>query len=202
MSETEERGDGQAPADEGGRDKAVILAYEKLARRTKALYHEAKEHPPEWLEKAVDAAREQLEAAGEVTREQGQHAAQALKRDLEQTGRDFEEFGEKTREFLARDLEKTRADIEALGEKARDSLFLAQVGAGFLELSSTVLKGASNLFAELARASDDALAYHTGQVTRPGRLVCDSCGAEMNFKHVGRIPPCPKCAKTAFHRRL
>ena len=195
-----DKGDGAEP--EHPRDSAVVVAYEKLARRTKALYHETREHPPAWLEKAVDTAREQLEAAGEVTREHGQHAAEALKRDLQQTGRDFEAFGEKTREFLARDLEQTRADFEALGEKARDSLFLAQVGAGFLELSTAVLQGASNLFGELARASDDALAYHTGQVTRPGRLVCDSCGAEMNFKHVGRIPPCPKCAKTEFHRRL
>ena len=44
------------------------------------------------------------------------------------------------------------------------------------------------------------LPYHTGEVTGPGVLVCDQCGEKLHFEKPGRIPPCPKCGGTVFHR--
>lgn len=42
--------------------------------------------------------------------------------------------------------------------------------------------------------------YHAGELTGPGTLVCDQCGEKLRFEKPDRIPPCPKCGGTVFHR--
>ena len=49
---------------------------------------------------------------------------------------------------------------------------------------------------ELARR----ITPHTGEVTGAGTLVCDKCGEKLHFHKAGKIPPCPKCHATQFHR--
>ncbi len=44
--------------------------------------------------------------------------------------------------------------------------------------------------------------YHTGEVVGPGTLVCDNCGEKIHFHRAGKIPPCPKCHATDFHRNF
>lgn len=44
-------------------------------------------------------------------------------------------------------------------------------------------------------------AYHTGELTGLGTLVCDQCGEKLHFHKPGHIPPCPKCNSTQFHRQ-
>ncbi len=50
------------------------------------------------------------------------------------------------------------------------------------------------------QAELERLPYHTGEVTGPGVLVCDQCGERLHFARPARIPPCPKCHGTTFHR--
>jgi len=45
-----------------------------------------------------------------------------------------------------------------------------------------------------------AAVYRTGEITGPGTLLCDQCGEKLHFQKAGRIPPCPKCHATTFHR--
>jgi excinuclease ABC subunit A len=45
-------------------------------------------------------------------------------------------------------------------------------------------------WAEVARQMS---LYQAGEVTGPGTLVCDRCGAETHFVKAGRIPPCADC---------
>lgn len=42
--------------------------------------------------------------------------------------------------------------------------------------------------------------YHTGELTGPGVLLCNQCGERLHFTRAGRIPPCPKCGGSEFHR--
>jgi len=42
--------------------------------------------------------------------------------------------------------------------------------------------------------------YRTGELTGPGVLICNQCGERLHFTRAGRIPPCPKCGGTVFHR--
>ncbi len=41
---------------------------------------------------------------------------------------------------------------------------------------------------------------HTGEIIGAGTLVCDQCGEKLHFHKAGKIPPCPKCHGTTFHR--
>ena len=42
--------------------------------------------------------------------------------------------------------------------------------------------------------------YHTGEIAGFGTLVCDRCGEKLHFHKAGKIPPCPRCHETGFHR--
>uniref|UniRef100_UPI0025E209C8 zinc ribbon-containing protein n=1 Tax=Thiocapsa sp. TaxID=2024551 RepID=UPI0025E209C8 len=53
-------------------------------------------------------------------------------------------------------------------------------------------------WAEVARQMS---LYQAGEVTGPGTLVCDRCGAETHFVKAGRIPPCADCGGMSFRRR-
>ena len=43
--------------------------------------------------------------------------------------------------------------------------------------------------------------YHTGEEMGFGTLVCDVCGEKLHFHKAGKIPPCPGCHATSFHRK-
>ena len=53
----------------------------------------------------------------------------------------------------------------------------------------------------MLREQAELAGYHTGEITGPGTLVCDNCGEELHFHKPSRIPPCPKCKGTSFHRK-
>jgi len=44
--------------------------------------------------------------------------------------------------------------------------------------------------------------YKTGEIAGFGTLICDRCGEKLHFHKAARIPPCPGCHETAFHRIL
>ncbi len=46
----------------------------------------------------------------------------------------------------------------------------------------------------------EAAGYQTGEWVGLGTLVCDRCGELLQFHKPGRIPPCPRCSGTHFHR--
>jgi rubrerythrin len=80
-----------------------------------------------------------------------------------------------------------RFDIDQIEHRLLDAF--SQVA----DQTSLQLRG----WAEQAR---QASLYHTGEVTGPGTLVCEACGAEMNMHKTERIPSCPKCRATTFKR--
>ncbi|MEE9491971.1 MAG: hypothetical protein V3W04_01145, partial [Gammaproteobacteria bacterium] len=43
--------------------------------------------------------------------------------------------------------------------------------------------------------------YHTGEVTGPGTLHCAECEEILTFHQPGKIPQCPKCHSTTYHRK-
>jgi predicted RNA-binding Zn-ribbon protein involved in translation (DUF1610 family) len=47
---------------------------------------------------------------------------------------------------------------------------------------------------------DEGLAWHAGEITGPGTLACDACGASTRFNATSEIPACPNCGHTIYHR--
>ena len=155
-----------------------ISNFEKLATKTKEQLLASKEKSMEWLHHAVDVSADQLEKAGDFSKEEGERARRFLKRDLAATQMDF--------------------------TRARDSfnrgLSPSRISGGFLGLASHLFGNMGDLFQGWATKSEDVLAFKTGEVSGPGKLTCTDCGTELNLERSSRIPPCPKCHKTAFRK--
>ncbi len=165
------------PTLEANRDRAVE-AYERLARRTLEQLERGKDQAADLIDRAIDVSSEQLVAAEELSREEAQRASA----------------------FLRRDLTVSREDLERLRETAQERLDPRRVGSGLLSLSTYLLDTVGDQFKGWAERSRTALEFRTGEVTGPGTLACRECGSELRMTRAARIPPCPSCKGTDFHK--
>lgn len=152
--------------------------YDRFSERVRDLFEAGQEKSKEALDKAMEVAREQFSAAGEFSAEQGEVFKQYLRRDLEQTGQ----------------------EMRALGKDAQERLHPARLGAGALSSMARLLEAAGSALQSLSRKAEDALRYKTGDITAAGTLTCTKCGQKVQLKHTTRIPPCPGCHGTDFHK--
>lgn len=152
--------------------------YDKLAAKFNELYLAGKERGRESMAVALEKAREQMTALGELSMEQG-----AL-----------------LKEYLARDLDQTIVDAQHLGEEARERLHPARLGAGALSSLATVLELSGNALSSLGAKTKQKLTYRMGEMTSAGTLTCQACGQAVHLKETGHVPPCPKCSGTMFNK--
>lgn len=132
------------------------------------------------LHRLIDKARQKLSDLGELTAEEIDQVSEYLKRDLRDAASYISETGEEFKTWLG-------FDMSLLGDRMRE-LFSQAADQTTIELK------------QLQEQAQQA-GYHTGEITGPGTLVCDKCGEELHFYKPGRIPPCPKCHATVFHRK-
>lgn len=159
----------------------MVAAYEELLKRTQeTLETTQKESVPRFRE-MLEKARDNMVELGELTREEAHKVADYLRRDVEDAASYIAETGNDIREWWRFDLELIEQRMMDMFAKAADqtSLQLAQ-------------------WAETARQMS---LYQAGEVTGPGTLVCDKCGAETHFVQTGRIPACAECGNTTFRRK-
>lgn len=153
------------------KDEQDVGLYEKLAARTAELLEEGRKS----LDEALKKAKDELNKAGEFSAEQLEKIAEFVRRDVNENA--------------------TRA-TEAV-KKAVDP---QRVTLGVQSVFARILTSAADALSDLAEKAEKNLEFKTGEVTSAGKLVCKECGAEMNLKATGRIPPCPKCHKTVFRK--
>lgn len=159
----------------------MVAAYEELLKRTQeTLETTQKESVPRFRE-LLEKARDNMVELGELTREEAHKVADYLRRDVEDAASYIAETGNDIREWWRFDLELIEQRMMDMFAKAADqtSLQLAQ-------------------WAESARQMS---LYQAGEITGPGTLVCDKCGAETHFVQTGRIPACAECGNTTFRRK-
>lgn len=147
--------------------------YDALADKFHEEFEAGAEKTSEFAKKAMEKAREQLTAAGKFTEEQGQ----------------------KLKVFLENDFSRISQEMK---KGARERLNPSRLGVGALSSMSKLLHKTGVALSSFADKADGALACKSGEITSAGKLVCNHCHNEMNFKKTGRIPPCPKCHKTEF----
>ncbi len=152
-------------------------AYELMLERAMADFQKAEHKSREALHRFIDRAREKAVELEELTEEDAGRVADSLKRDLDHQARYLAETGKDLGDWLG-------FDVEMLEERTREALLSVA--------DPTVLE----LLALKARAAT----YRTGEIAGPGTLVCAQCGERLHLHRAGRIPPCPRCHGTVFHR--
>ncbi|MCC5959776.1 MAG: zinc ribbon-containing protein [Ectothiorhodospiraceae bacterium] len=162
------------------RDKRQTDAYEKMLERVTHAMERAEEEARPRLREALERARKRAVELGELTTEEAQRISDYVRRDVE----DAAQYLSRNQEDLAGWF---RMDMQLIESWLLDR-FASIADRTRLEL----LKFNANL--------ERAAHWHTGEITGPGELRCESCGKIMRFEKAGHIPPCPKCSHTSFER--
>ncbi|HIP53099.1 MAG TPA: hypothetical protein EYH03_03700 [Chromatiales bacterium] len=152
-------------------------AYSKMLERTVDAFHKAEEKSASVFHRVIDEAREKAVEMGELSREEADKVAEYLRRDIHDAAAYMEKTGEEFKAWLGFETDLIDAELYNLFVQVADP---------------TVL--------ELLELKAQASIYRTGEVAGPGTLICEQCGEKLHFSKPGKIPPCPKCHGSIFHR--
>ena len=159
---------------------ALGAAYEKMYERAAENLHSTEKKSAQLLHKLIDEAKDKAVELKELSEDDAAKLADWLKRDLDDAISHIAETDEKLTDWLG--FETT------LIESALLYLLLETADKTTVELL------------QMKQNAERPYIYHTGEVTGPGMLICDQCGEVLHFHKAGRIPPCPRCHETQFHR--
>ncbi len=154
--------------------------YENMYEDVVDSLHKTKDKSRPLLHKLIEEAQERVVELEDMSVEDGVNLGRWLKRDLDDVVNYLAETDDELKDWLG-------FEISFLETEMLD-LFLQIADKTTVELLA--LK-------ENARHASD---YFTGEITGPGSLICDKCDETIHFHQVGKIPPCPKCYATNFHR--
>jgi hypothetical protein len=161
---------------------SLSKAYEKMFERAINKFHSVEEKSAHLLHQLIDEARDKAIGLKEVSEEEAEKLTVYLKRDLNDAAMFLSKTGNEIEDWLG------------FETQLLESSFLNQL-----------LKVADKTTLELLKMKQNAeilYSYHTGEITGPSTLICDPCGERLHFRTAGKIPPCPKCHATRFHRKL
>ncbi|MEN8259110.1 MAG: zinc ribbon-containing protein [Pseudomonadota bacterium] len=161
-------------------ENKLINAYNTMVKRLHDAFVGAEKKITPNLEHGLDTAKKKMIELGEATQEEADKISEYLKRDVEEAAHHLADTEEELSEWL-------KFDIELIEDFAIES-FLSVADQTKLELM------------KLERRAREASTYHTGEITGPGTLVCESCSETLHFKKTSHIPPCPKCQGSTFQR--
>ena len=172
--------DTKKPQDQDTTTDKLVDAYQRLLDKAhEAFDSTAKDSAPAWKE-MVDKTRENMVELGELSREEAEKVSKYLQRDIEDAAQFMNETGETIRGWWQFDLKLMEQRLMETFARAADQ-------------TSVQLSG-------LAEQARRASLYQAGEITGPGTLVCDNCGAEIHFVKPGRIPACADCGGLVFKR--
>ncbi len=156
--------------------------YETMFEQAVESLHRVEEASAPALHKLIEEAKDEAVKLEKVSQEEGDKLAGWLKEDVNEAVEFLSETGLELKDWLG-------FELGALKSVALDKLLTS---ADKAKLQMLALKE------DIVRR----LHSHTGEVTGAGTLVCDQCGEKLHFHKAGKIPPCPKCHATSFHRGL
>ncbi len=159
---------------------ALGAAYETMYEHVAENLHKAKDKGGSVIHELVDESKEKIKKIEEVTEEDAENLAVWLKRDLDEAINYLAETEDAFRDWLGFETALIKN-----------------------ELIQAMLDTADKTTLALLRMKENAsqpVLYHTGEIAGFGTLICDDCGEKLHFHKPARIPPCPKCHETSFHR--
>lgn len=169
---------------------------------------------------ADDKHKDTLDTLGEAYDTMYEHVSENLHKAKEKSGPVIHELIEEARQKVVELEDVADEDAEKLAKWLRRDLddvisYLSETEYAFKDwlgfetsiikrsLINAMLETADQTTLALLRMKDNAhepYDYHTGEIAGYGTLICDECGEKLHFHQAGKIPPCPKCHKTRFHR--
>lgn len=161
-------------------DKGLVDAYNQMMARIRDTIDAAEAEAVPTLQKAIEQAKEQAIHLGEITLEEAEEIGNYIKRDINDAAEYLMETSHEFSEWLM-------LDIDIIEQKVLE-LFLSVADKTRIELE------------QLSHPKCDIIAYHTGEITGPGSLVCIKCKQMIHFNTTSQIPPCPNCKHTDFKR--
>lgn len=160
----------------------LAKAYEKMFESAAKGIHDAENKSGELLHELIDKAKDEAIELKEISREDAEKLSTYVKRDLSEAASYMSETGQGLKDWLGFEtalLETEFVDqLLKLADPTKVELFKLKLG------------------------TQQSPAYHTGEITGPGTLLCDQCGEKLHYYRAGKIPPCPKCHATNFHRNI
>ena len=156
--------------------------YETMFENVVEGFHKAEEVSAPVLLRLIEEAKEEVVKLETVSKKEADELADWVKQDFNEIIHFLSENETKVQNWLG-------FELGALKSVALDKL----------------LTTADEIKQQLLALKNEAvrrLHAHTGEVIGAGTLVCDKCGEKLHFHQAGKIPPCPKCHGTSFHRGL
>ena len=166
--------------DEKTRRGKWLAAYDDMMARVKTALEEAEESTLPVVTGFIDKAKETAVELEELTRDEAEKVAYYLQRDMQDAGKHLAETGHELGDWL-------RFDVELVEDR-------------LLEMLALVADRTRLEMLQFEHDVEEGLAWHAGEITGPGSLACDACGAEIRFNATSEIPACPNCGHTLYHR--
>lgn len=161
----------------------LVQAYEQMLKHTHAAIQQTqRESLPRFLE-LLERSRDNMVALGELTREEADKVSDYIKRDIEDAASYIVETGQEMRDWW-------RFDLQLMEKR-------------MLDMFTQVADQTSLQMAQLTQWIENTrqmTAYQAGEITGPGTLICNRCGAATHFVKAGRIPSCADCGNIYFRR--
>ena len=162
------------------RDK-WLRAYDDMMLRVKTAIEEAEESTLPALRKFIRKARDTAVDLEELTKDEAEKVSTYLQRDVEDAGRHLAETGHELGDWLRFDANQVEDRLLEMLDRVADHTKLEML--------------------QFEHDIEEGPAWNAGEITGPGTLVCESCGALVRFHATGMIPDCPECGHGVFHRR-
>lgn len=162
-----------------------VAAYQRMMERAKGRLEEleqAEKAAFPRLSASIEHAAEKAVELGELTREEARLIGSYLRRDWEDAGQYLTVTGRDLRAWL-------RFDLGLLEERLLE-FFQRGVDQSRLEL----------LAFETPPTRVDEEPYQSGEITGPGTLQCQECGAQVALLAPAAIGPCLVCGGERFLR--
>lgn len=161
---------------------ALGEAYEKLYEYVADNFHHAEKKSKPLFNNLIKEARDKTVEFRELSEHDADKVVDWVKRDMTDAANYLAESGRELRDWLGFETTLVENKLLDLLNKAADQ---------------TTVK-----LLQINKESHSVTTYYTGEVTGPGTLACDQCNEQLLFHRTGKIPPCPKCHATSFHRNV
>jgi hypothetical protein len=159
---------------------ALSQAYEKMYEQVASGVDKATHKTGPLIHELVDEAEEKISDLEDITKDDAKKLAGWLRRDFDDAINYVSETENAFEEWLGFETSLLKAEfIQALLDTA-DKTTLALL--------------------RMKENAHEPYKYHTGEIVGFGTLICDECGEKVHFHQASKIPPCPKCHETSFHR--